>query len=127
MISILLLSHGTFADGVRSSLHRFYGESAKIDSLCLLPDDDPQHFQARIEQVYRLNQPSIGFLILADIPGGNVCNAAIQAAKLHEDIRVVTGLNLKMALDACTLRASLTLEALCIQISMSARDSIEIL
>jgi mannose/fructose-specific phosphotransferase system component IIA len=115
-----------FADGVRSTLHRFYGETAKIDSLCLLPDDDPQHFQARIEQVYRLNQPSIGFLILADIPGGNVCNAAINVAKIYEDIRVVTGLNLKMALDACTLRTSLTLDALCIQVSMSGRDSIEI-
>ena len=127
MISILLISHGTFADGVRHTLQHFYGKTAKIDSLCLLPDDNPQHFQERIEQAYRLNQPSIGFLILSDIPKGNVCEAAIKAAKKYQDIRVVSGLNLKMALDACTLRTSLTLDALCIQISMSARDSIEIL
>ena len=127
MISILLISHGTFADGVRHTLHRFYGETLKIDSLCLLPEDDPQHFEERIQQVYRLNQPTKGFLILADIPDGNVCNAAIRAAKNHTDIRVVSGLNLKMALDACTLRTTLTLDALCIQVSLSARDSVEIL
>lgn len=127
MISILLLSHGTFADGVRHTLQYFYGETVKIDSLCLLPEDDPQHFQERIEQIYRLNQPSKGFLILTDIPNSMVSQSAIQVAKNHSDIRVVSGLNLTMALDACELRTSLTLDALCIQISMSGRESIEIL
>jgi len=127
MISILLISHGTFADGVRLTLQRFYGETVKIDSLCLLPEDDPQLFEERIEQIYRLNQPSKGFLILADFPGGNVCDAAIKSAKKHTDVRVVTGLNLRMALDACNLRNTMTLDGLCIQVSLSARDSIEIL
>ena len=127
MISILLVSHGSFADGVRQTLHRFYGETLKIDSLCLLPEDDPLHFEERIEQIYRLNQPSKGFLILADIPDSTVSELAIRVAKKHNDIRVVSGLNLQMALDACTLRQFIDLDALCIQVSMSAQESITIL
>jgi len=127
MISLLLLSHGSFADGVKQSLNRFYGESVQIDACCLLNEDDPKHFCDRILQIYRLNQPFEGMLILTDLEEGVTVDCAAHVAKLFGDVRVVTGLNLKMALEACTLRGKLDVNTLARRIADAATASIRIL
>lgn len=127
MISLLLLSHGSFADGIKHSLNRFYGESVKIDACCLLNEDDPKHFCDRILQFYRLNQPFEGMLILCDLEEGITVDCATDVAKRYGDVRVVTGLNLKMALEACRLRETLDLNTLSRKISDAAVASIHVL
>ena len=125
MISIVMVSHGELATGLLQTLGLFYDELEQVEALALRMSDNPEEFGKRIHDVYQRIGSKDGMVILTDIPGGSPCNQARQFAQGHPDVRIVSGLNLMMALEACMKRSTVDLDTLCDEIIRSACESIQ--
>lgn len=125
MISIVMVSHGELAAGLLQTLGLFCGELELIEALVLRMNDNPEEMGKRIQDIYNKQTAKDGMLILTDIPGGSPCNQALRFSQMHSDVRVVSGLNLMMILDACLKRSVMDLDKLCDEIMQSACQSIQ--
>jgi len=108
MITLLLLSHGPLAQGLLESLRMFWGDLDQISALSLDANERPESFYRRMEDAVKKGN-SEEVLILTDIPGGSPCNQALIYCSNHPQTKVVSGLNLMMALDACVHRSNMNL------------------
>ena len=98
MVGILLLSHGNLAQGLLDSSKLFFGEDIpRIEAICY-DIEDVDTFDWEIDQAINHLDDGSGVLVMCDIYGGTPSNRC--AYKLSDKIRVVTGVNLVMLLDA---------------------------
>jgi len=127
MITLLLLSHGPLAQGLFDSLGMFWSDLEQVKALSLDANERPEIFYQRIEGAAK-DFRSEDVLILTDIPGGSPCNQALIYCSNHPQTRVVSGLNLMMALDACVHRANMTLSELaeyCMNSGMASIQNVQ--
>lgn len=127
MIGIILASHGSMAKGVFESYQFFNNDCENMEYLCLEADADPTAFKDLLESKYEYVNDGDGVIILADIPGGTPANQALLLAQEHEDIRIVSGLNLIMLLDLSLKRNHIPLDEVTNQVFESAKESIVVL
>lgn len=100
MIGILLMSHGKMAEGVLDSCTLFLGDDIPaITALCLLPEDNPEAFDARIEEAVAKLDDGSGVIGVCDILGGTPSNRSVNAIVTGQHMNVVTGMNLPMVID----------------------------
>ena len=74
MVGILLLSHGSFARGLKESSNLFFGDDIpKLEALCY-SGDDVEDFDRQIDEAIRRLDDGSGVLILCDLYGGTPAN-----------------------------------------------------
>lgn len=97
MSKLILASHGSLAEGMKSALNMILGESIRTDAFGLDTWEQPQ---AILDEIMKIRQkdPEEELIVLCDIKGGSVCNCLMQ---LCEDpkICVISGMNLGLALE----------------------------
>ena len=99
MIGVLLLSHGRLAEGVHHAVSMIAGSSEGLDHLGLEPGTTSEVLTEQIlAKVNNLNH-GLGVLLITDIIGGTPFNAACMMKKT-ENVEILAGLNLGMALTA---------------------------
>ncbi|GBG95447.1 mannose/fructose/sorbose-specific PTS system IIA component [Ligilactobacillus salitolerans] len=111
MKTIILLSHGEFAPGLKSALEMFAGDQAKdVLAFGLRKGESADQFGQRFAQGMAEVDQSTGLVLLADIIGGSplttACNILAQAGRM-EDTIVLGGMNFPMALNAVLYQDSL--------------------
>lgn len=101
---LVLVSHGDFAEGLKTSLNMF--ASDKIDQVIALGLKNGQSaddFAETFKQAISVLNPEDTLVLLADIIGGSPLTSALNVlsdlSKL-EGTRVIGGMNLPMALTA---------------------------
>jgi len=124
MIGLILLSHGPLAKGLYESTRFFIDDTENMGYLTLNAEDNPLEFQDRIEAMIRSFTSIEGIILFTDIPGGSPANQAMQVAARHPEVRLISGMNLIMIIEACISRHSLTINGLCEKVVISARESI---
>lgn len=112
---VLLVSHGEFARGLKSSLEMFAGDkAAEVIAMGLEKDETADHFGERFGQQLAEIDESDSLVILADIIGGSplttVCNILAEKERL-QNVPILGGMNLPMALNAILLKDSLSGQA----------------
>ena len=106
MKQLILVSHGSFADGLKTSLAMFAGD--KIDQVMAVGlkegedvDDLAAEFSRRLEENNIDSDTEL--IVLADIVGGSplttVCNV-LEKRGLLEGAVILGGMNLPMALNS---------------------------
>lgn len=112
MIAILLGSHGNYANEALKSTEMIVGEQENTQTFVLDETMDlDMTIQAAQKAFDRLEKES-GTLILVDIMGGTPSNAATVLKKKNNNIRLLTGFNLPLLIDACLNRNIKTLDEL---------------
>lgn len=116
MIGICIVTHGNLAEGLRDSSELIIGEQTQFETVCLRHGDDFEEFKETVFQsIERANQTE-GVLVLVDLFGASPYNSVLFNFPNFEantiDIRMISGVNLPMILDACENREHLTLEEL---------------
>lgn len=116
MIGICIVTHGNLAEGLRDSSELIIGEQTQFETVCLRHGDDFEEFKVTVFQsIERANQTE-GVLVLVDLFGASPYNSVLFNFPNFEantiDIRMISGVNLPMILDACENREHLTLEEL---------------
>lgn len=110
MKQLILVSHGSFAEGLKTSLAMFAGD--KIDQVTAVGlkdganvDDLATEFSKRLEENNIDSETEL--IVLADIIGGSplttVCNVLEERGLLASSI-VFGGMNLPMALNALVMK-----------------------
>ncbi|MGL9745671.1 PTS mannose/fructose/sorbose transporter subunit IIAB [Enterococcus mundtii] len=109
MRNILLVSHGSMADGVKASLEMIVGVQEHVHTLSLRPDGDNLQFEYELtEKMKALNGST---LIIADLLGGTPCNTALKNYLEDEEVTIIAGMSLPLVMEA-TLNPQATIEAL---------------
>ncbi|MCX8721802.1 MULTISPECIES: PTS sugar transporter subunit IIA [Lactobacillus] len=103
---LILVSHGKFAEGIKTSLEMFAGDSTKqCFALCLHNGESATDFETKVdrflqEQQFKKNDE---FVILADIIGGSPLTTFLDSFSKKgylEKAVVLGGMNFSMALTA---------------------------
>lgn len=115
---LILVSHGQFAEGIKSSLEMFAGDSTKrCFALCLHNGESSSDFSKKVRQFFQEKQfkNEDEFVVLADIIGGSpltsFLNLFSELGYLNKSI-VLGGMNFSMALTAVVSLDQLSKEKL---------------
>ena len=104
MTGIVFASHGGLAEGVRDSLKMLLGEQEELACVSLAPSMSPDELRAALVAATEGFSDSADVLVLVDLWGGTPFNQSSALLADHEGWAVVTGLNLPMAIEACSSR-----------------------
>ena len=111
MIKLILVSHGSFAAGIRESAEMILGEQEDLKVFGVFPGDTVEDFASKVEKaVLNFGDPE-NTLILADLIGGTPCNTAVMMALKHH-VKVLSGLNLPMLIEVLSLRDEVSADEL---------------
>ncbi|MBE6103632.1 MAG: PTS sugar transporter subunit IIA [Erysipelotrichaceae bacterium] len=103
MQSILLISHGEMANGVKNALTMFFGKDIpQLESLALKPELGAEEFGEQIRTKLKELESDEGTVIFADLLGGTPFNQA--ALLLNDKTDLIVGVNLPMLMEFLATR-----------------------
>lgn len=105
--NVVLVSHGKLAEGVQSAVEMVFGKSEELSSLGLAPDGDVVELIAGLRAKVEA-EPETQFVVLADIYGGSVCNQCLQPLSEFDNVKLVAGLSMGLALSILSLGGELS-------------------
>lgn len=109
MQNIILISHGSMAEGVKASLEMIVGKQDHVHVVALTPDGDNRQFEKELlKKMKTLNGSS---LIIADLLGGTPCNVALSNYLESENVEIIAGMSLPLVIEA-TLNSTATVKEL---------------
>lgn len=124
---LVLVSHGTLAQGMHSVLKMLGGDSPAIKDCCLEDGMGADAFVARFKEVIAEIAPEDEVVLMGDIQGGspltNAMNELAAAGLLGSSV-VFSGMNLPMAMTASMGLAAGDLESLRANLISEARQGI---
>ncbi|WP_445447769.1 PTS mannose/fructose/sorbose transporter subunit IIAB [Enterococcus lactis] len=109
MQNIILISHGSMAEGVKASLEMIVGKQDHVHVVALTTDGDNRQFEEELlKKMKALNGSS---LIIADLLGGTPCNVALSNYLESENVEIIAGMSLPLVIEA-TLNSTATVKEL---------------
>ena len=128
MVSIVLASHGKFAEGIMESGSMIFGPQKDVAAVTLTPDMGPDDLKAKLQEAVASFEEQEHVLFFVDLFGAtpfNQVNALIGDE--HKDWVMVTGLNLPMLIEAYADRMGMeTAAEIATAIFKEAREGIRI-
>ncbi|WP_392563235.1 PTS sugar transporter subunit IIA [Orbus wheelerorum] len=113
MISVLLVSHGKMAEGMKDSAIMIVGEQTQFETLSLNPGQDISQLKIQLCDYTKILDSGDGVLIFVDLYGASPYNAAMGCIQdwdqLGMNVRVITGMSLPMVINAVCNRDNSTL------------------
>ena len=108
MVSIVLASHGAFAEGIKESGQMIFGPQENVAAVVLTPDMGPDDMHQKLLDAIATFDDQEQVLFLVDLWGGTPFN---QVSRLieeegHDGWVAMTGLNLPMLVSAYGSRMS---------------------
>lgn len=102
MVSIVLASHGTFAEGIKMSGQMIFGQQDDVVAVTLMPEMGPDDLRAKLLEVIGGLGDQDQVLFLVDLQGGTPWNqiSLLLDEEGHENWVAVAGLNLPMLVSA---------------------------
>lgn len=111
MIELVLVSHGSFAVGLREAAEMILGEQELISILGLYQGDSPDSFTQKLEQIIDEASDPKNVLVLTDLQSGTPYNTGMLMA-LKKGSACIAGINLPMLLEILSLRDEMDMEEL---------------
>ncbi len=102
MVSIVLASHGAFAEGIKQSGQMIFGPQEAVEAVVLTPEMGPEDLRAKLLDAISTFENQEEVLFLVDLWGGTPFNqiSLLLDEPGHENWVAVTGLNLPMLVAA---------------------------
>lgn len=102
MVSIVLASHGTFAEGIKMSGQMIFGQQDDVVAVTLMPEMGPDDLRAKLLEAIGDLGDQDQVLFLVDLQGGTPWNqiSLLLDEEGHENWVAVAGLNLPMLVSA---------------------------
>lgn len=103
MHNIILVTHGAFAMGIKSSAELILGDQENISLVSVTDKETVSQIQAMIEEEISTFDCHDPVIVLTDIIGGSTTQAAIKCISCHKLLYLISGLNLGLLLEIITL------------------------
>lgn len=100
MRAIVFVGHGDLPKGMKHSIQMITGIEKNIFVVALSPEDGKEEFQSKLTS---LDSQLAGYsevLFFADLLGGSPCNGVVEKYFENENVHIVAGMNLPMAVTA---------------------------
>jgi PTS system mannose-specific IIA component len=110
LVGIIVVSHGTMAEGMLDAARMIVGPLDGILPVSLKEADATEDLMGRIEQAVNQVDSGDGILILVDAFGASPFNASARLAMRRQDIEVISGMNLPMLMELAISRAGMSLD-----------------
>ncbi len=112
MENIVLISHGSMAEGVKVSLEMIVGRQEHVHIVSLRPDSDNLQFEKELnEKMKALNGTT---LIIADLLGGTPCNVATKNYLNVDGVEIIAGMTLSVVIEAVVNQQASIKELVCL-------------
>lgn len=112
MENIVLISHGSMAEGVKVSLEMIVGRQEHVHTVSLRPDSDNLQFEKELnEKMKALNSTT---LIIADLLGGTPCNVATKNYLNVDGVEIIAGMTLSVVIEAVVNQQASIKELVCL-------------
>lgn len=111
MVGIVIATHGSLAEGLKSGIELLVGPQGQFRTVGLFHGDDPAQFKKDVEEAVQAADTGDGVLCYVDVLGGTPSNVVMQLIESHE-IQALAGTNLPMVIQGVFMRETLGLEAL---------------
>ena len=112
MENIVLISHGSMAEGVKVSLEMIVGRQEHVHTVSLRPDSDNLQFEKELnEKMKALNGTT---LIIADLRGGTPCNVATKNYLNVDGVEIIAGMTLSVVIEAVVNQQASIKELVCL-------------
>jgi PTS system mannose-specific IIA component len=108
MFQLLLVSHGKLAKAMLESAEIIVGSQPEVKTLCLHPEDTPEAFREKINQILAAWQDE-DVMVLSDIRSGTPFNATASLMQQF-NFRHISGINLGMLIEVLIDRELMTAE-----------------
>lgn len=125
MIGLIVATHGNFASGIISSVNLIAGEQNDLIGVNFVEGQSSEELKQNLEKaISDISCDEI--LILTDLMGGTPFNisSTISTSTDNKKIKVVSGMNLPMLMEAVFSRDQTDLDSLITVIKESAIDGI---
>lgn len=116
MVGVLILTHGKLADGLKNSVEMIMGQNDSFNTLGLYEGDDFTEFKEKVlEQICELDRGE-GVIVLVDLFGASPYNSVMfnyqEIKRREKKVRLITGVNLPMVIEALNARNYTSLDKL---------------
>lgn len=112
MENIVLISHGSMAEGVKVSIEMIVGRQEHVHTVSLRPDSDNLQFEKELnEKMKALNGTT---LIIADLLGGTPCNVATKNYLNVDGVEIIAGMTLSVVIEAVVNQQASIKELVCL-------------
>ncbi|HDT8171358.1 TPA: PTS sugar transporter subunit IIB [Enterococcus faecalis] len=112
MENIVLIIHGSMAEGVKVSLEMIVGRQEHVHTVSLRPDSDNLQFEKELnEKMKALNGTT---LIIADLLGGTPCNVATKNYLNVDGVEIIAGMTLSVVIEAVVNQQASIKELVCL-------------
>ena len=123
MIQVMVAAHGGLARELVHLAQLIVGAQSELAAVALEMHEGIEDLQRKLETRLRPRPEISGHLILVDMFGGTPSNVALAVAQNHA-VKVLTGVNLPMVLEAIMHRALVDLPALAELVAKKGQMSI---
>ena len=106
MKNIILLTHGDFSKGIAQSCRFILGEVQNMTALSITLNETVDEVKAMVEEARAAFGNGAPTILLTDIPGGSTTQVGIRVMAEHQDVYLVTGLNLGLLVSLILLELS---------------------
>jgi PTS system mannose-specific IIA component/PTS system mannose-specific IIB component len=127
MISVIIGTHGTFSEEILKSAEMIFGAQENVGSVSFKPGEGIENLAEKYSELISKLDCTDGVLFMVDLFGGSPFNAASLIAMKHENMEIVTGVNLPMILETLGSRDFSSLTELLAIAENSGKEAIRVL
>lgn len=128
MIGLCIVTHGELAFGLKDSCELIAGEQDQFAIVGLRHGDDFDEFKVNVYDSIANIHDGKGVLVLVDLFGASPYNSILfnypKFKANNINVRMISGVNLAMVLEACEARTTLELEEVFIKVLQTGKEYI---
>ena len=125
MTAVIVATHGRFSEEIVKSSEMIFGKQENIEYVTFVPGEGIDDLTRKYNEAIEVLDMKDGLIFLVDLFGGSPFNAASSIAVTHENMDIVTGVNLPMLLEVFGAREISSLSELINIAENSGKDSIK--
>ena len=99
MVGLIIVGHSDFPRVLVNSSEEIVGHIEKLRIVSLYPEESKNDLRVKLKKAIKNLEDVEGILVLVDMFGGTPCNVSLSLQKTHH-LKIITGLNLPMLLEA---------------------------
>jgi len=127
MISVIIGTHGIFSEEILKSAEMIFGAQENVGSVSFKPGEGVENLVEKYNELISKLDCKDGVLFMVDLFGGSPFNAASLLAMKHDNMEIVTGVNLPMILETLGSRDFSSLSELLAIAENSGKEAIRVL
>lgn len=124
MYKVLVVSHSNLCKGFKDAVEMILGQESSVMYLGLDEDGIDIFHQNLKSKIDKLKKENDEILVLADLFGGSPFNRVLIEVSQDDNIKLISGVNLPMVIEAVMNETS-KLDEVLLQIIESGKDSIK--